>query len=383
MKTRILALGLSLMMLLCGCSLQSGMAAQVQTEASTDAALPEFTTVSEVTTPKTDYTEIYRPILDSLTDLMATGINDQGPQAGQNAVWEAVSGQDGLCVANSTGYAIQDLSGDGIPELLICDVSRHDSLQAYGSTIYALYTCRGKEPVLCFEGWSRNRYSLMKDGSILNVGSGGAMYAIWGIYKLSPDGTELQCLDYFFTHEKDGDFENIAFYHNLTGEWDPELSEELDITEDQFWRLQEDAEAQTETISLIPFSEYGYDRFGSFVQVQWLDEVTDKPEILTEFTVNEDASQSKVLFTSFGTVRDFRLLSLTFVDMDDNGKINYDIEEIYALEKLTEDRPLVVGISFFGSIPNNGIRFTNDKGETRTYALQISGENGSILLIEI
>ena len=119
------------------------------------------------------------------------------------------------------------------------------------------------------------------------------------------------------------------------------------------------------------------------MQAQWLDEVTEKPESYTEFTINEDESQAKILFTSFGTVRDFRLLSLTFVDMDDSGKMNYDIEEIYALEKLTEDRPLVVGISFFGTIPNNGIRFTNDKGETRTYALQISGENGSILLTEI
>lgn len=376
-----MALALALVMALSGCSMQEGLATEAQTDAQTTQT--EITTEQEVNTPKTDYLEIYRPILDSLTDLLAKGTDDNGPQEGQNAVWEVLSGMDSLQAANNTGYALEDLNGDDIPELLICDVSRHDGLLAYGSTIYALYTCRDGQPVLCFEGWARNRYSLLTDNTILNIGSGGAMYAIWGIYNLSPDGTELQCLDYFFTHEKDGDFENIAFYHNLTGEWDPDLSEELEMTEEQFWQLQQDAVDRIGEISLIPFSEYGFDRFGSFVQAQWLDEVTDKPESYTEFSVNEDATQSKILFSSFGTVRDFRLLSLTFRDMDDNGKMNYDTEEIYALEHLTEDRPLVVGISFFGTIPNNGIRFTNDKGETRTYALQISGENGSILLTEI
>lgn len=381
MKKRVMALALALLMALPGCSMQEGLATEPQTDAQTTQT--EITTAPEVNTPKTDYLEIYRPILDSLTDLLAKGTDDNGPQEGQNAVWEVLSGMDSLQAANNTGYALEDLNGDEIPELLICDVSRHDGLLAYGSTIYALYTCRNGQPVLCFEGWARNRYSLLTDNTILNIGSGGAMYAIWGIYNLSPDGTELQCLDYFFTHEKDGDFENIAFYHNLTGEWNPDLSEELEMTEEQFWRLQQDAVDRIGEISLIPFSEYGFDRFGSFVQAQWLDEVTYKPESYTEFSVNEDASQAKVLFSSFGTVRDFRLLSLTFRDMDDNGKMNYDMEEIYALEHLTEDRPLVVGISFFGTIPNNGIRFTNDKGETRTYALHISGENGSILLTEI
>lgn len=381
MKKRVMALALALVMALSGCSMQEGLATEAQTDAQTTQT--EITTEQEVNTPKTDYLEIYRPILDSLTDLLAKGTDDNGPQEGQNAVWEVLSGMDNLQAANNTGYALEDLNGDDIPELLICDVSRHDGLLAYGSTIYALYTCRDGQPVLFFEGWARNRYSLLTDNTILNIGSGGAMYAIWGIYNLSPDGTELQCLDYFFTHEKDGDFENIAFYHNLTGEWDPDLSEELEMTEEQFWQLQQDAVDRIGEISLIPFSEYGFDRFGSFVQAQWLDEVTDKPESYTEFSVNEDATQSKILFSSFGTVRDFRLLSLTFRDMDDNGKMNYDTEEIYALEHLTEDRPLVVGISFFGTIPNNGIRFTNDKGETRTYALQISGENGSILLTEI
>lgn len=383
MKKRVLSLVLALVLVLSGCSMQKGLETQPYTEPPTTEVHSETTTAPEVSTPKTDYLEIYRPILDGLTELMAKGTDDNGPKEGQNAVWEVMTGMDSLQTAFSTGYAIQDLSGDGIPELLICDVSRHDGLQAFGSTIYALYTCSGGEPVLCFEGWARNRYSLLQDNTILNIGSGGAMYAIWGIYNLSPDGTELQCLDYFFTHEKDGDFENIAFYHNLTGEWNPDLSEELEMTDEQFWRLQQDAEDRITEISLIPFCEYGYEHFGSFVQAQWLDEVTEKPESYTEFTINEDESQAKLLFTSFGTVRDFRLLSLTFVDMDDSGKMNYDIEEIYALEKLTEDRPLVVGISFFGTIPNNGIRFTNDKGETKTYALHISGENGSVLLTEI
>ena len=119
MKKRVLSLVLALVLVLSGCSMQKGLETQPHTEAPTTEVHPETTTAPEVSTPKTDYLEIYRPILDGLTELMAKGTDDNGPKEGQNAVWEVMTGMDSLQTAFSTGYAIQDLSGDGIPELLI------------------------------------------------------------------------------------------------------------------------------------------------------------------------------------------------------------------------------------------------------------------------
>lgn len=379
MKNLLVAVLLTVALALGGCGMEQPVQPRSAAVPSNESQLPEFTTAPE----KTDYMEIYRPVLDDLVELIDQGAGEEGPKDGQNGVWEAVQGLDRLRVATGTGYAMEDISGDGIPELLICEVSSREGLLSYGSSLLAVYTCRDNAPVLTLEGWARNRYYLLEDHTILNEGSAGAMHAIWGTYSLSEDGTELKCLDYFFTHEKEEDPAIIGFFHNVTGEWDIHLSEELEITEEQFWRLREDAREKTSDVSLIPFAEYGYDRFGSFVQAQWLDQVKEKPQEFTEFLVNEDDSQSKVLLTSFGTVRDFRLLSLTYRESEEDGRPQFDTEEVYALEVLAEDRPLVVGISFFGTIPNNGIRFVNDRGETKTYALEVSGMDGSLLLTEI
>ena len=59
---------------------------------------------------------------------------------------------------------------------------------------------------------------------------------MFGEYVLSAEG-KLESKDYYFTYEKDEDFTEIGFYHNTAGDWDPKVSEELDVSEDEFWAI--------------------------------------------------------------------------------------------------------------------------------------------------
>lgn len=57
------------------------------------------------------------------------------------------------------GYALQDLDGDGAPELLIGN----------GREIFDLYALQDGAPKKLLTGWERNAYVLCEDGTIYNT----------------------------------------------------------------------------------------------------------------------------------------------------------------------------------------------------------------------
>lgn len=60
--------------------------------------------------------------------------------------------------------------------------------------------------------------------------------------------------------------------------------------------------------------------------------------------------------------------------------MSYEAEEICHYEVLDPNRPFIAGLYFYGSIPNNGISYVNEDGDTITFFLQQSGEDGSLYL---
>lgn len=110
------------------------------------------------------------------------------------------------------------------------------------------------------------------------------------------------------------------------------------------------------------------------VSANWAEETQ-----AAEYSAEGDGN-AKVTFTCNGTASDFKLLSLTFVDCDDEGRITYDITELYTREELTSDSPLTVVVPFFGTIPNIGISYTDEAGELQRFTLSESGYDGSLVL---
>ena len=103
---------------------------------------------------------------------------------------------------------------------------------------------------------------------------------------------------------------------------------------------------------------------------------------IVEFDVTGEESQVRVLFTASAAVTDFKVLSLTCENVDDDGNISFSVQERYTQPELTPDCSLVVGMEFFGSIPNNGISYVDTDGVEKRFAVNMSGEDGSLYLWE-
>lgn len=102
------------------------------------------------------------------------------------------------------GYAMQDLDGNGIDELIITD----------GLNIYDLYTIIQDEevgPLHLISAMERIQYYLTSDGWIYNLGSGGAAVSYYTLYSL--DGRELKLLEGYMM-DADTDPNNPWFYYD-------------------------------------------------------------------------------------------------------------------------------------------------------------------------
>ena len=102
-----------------------------------------------------------------------------------------------------------------------------------------------------------------------------------------------------------------------------------------------------------------------------------------EFNLNDDEMTVKVVFSTESTVTDFRVLSISMQDYDDSDNFTFAAEELFTLAELTPERPLEAGLQFIGTIPNNGISFVDPDGNTKYYAVDMSGRDGSLFLWEI
>ncbi|MDO4270786.1 MAG: hypothetical protein Q4C72_07680 [Eubacteriales bacterium] len=102
-----------------------------------------------------------------------------------------------------------------------------------------------------------------------------------------------------------------------------------------------------------------------------------------EFSEDDSEYSVKVAFTTDAAVEDFKFLRLGFVDADETGKFQFEIaEELYTLEELSPQCPLVVDVTLEGIVPDRGISYVDQDGAVKYYALQMSGKDDSLLLTE-
>jgi len=181
------------------------------------------------------YFELYRSVLDEF--YAVTIGKEDSTLDGTLGVSEAIIGLDSDDALNSVGYIVTDISGDGVPELVIGSVS-DPSETVIGTMIYAVYTVADGKAEFVLEGRIRSGYRPMKDGGLFYQGSSGAMYSIFGTYDIAENGSDLICRDYYFTFEKNAEKTEIGFFHNKTGEWNTLVSDELLISSDEFWDIQ-------------------------------------------------------------------------------------------------------------------------------------------------
>lgn len=102
-----------------------------------------------------------------------------------------------------------------------------------------------------------------------------------------------------------------------------------------------------------------------------------------EFSAAGDLQPVRTVFTASRTVADLKVLALTYEDMDEDGNITFSVEELMTIPEFTSDSVLNAGLEYIGTIPNNGISYTDpETGNERRFAVNMSGKDGSLFLWE-
>ena len=153
---------------------------------------------------------------------------------------EADLGED---PADIMGYTIQDLNGDGVPELAI------GFTPEYGAYLSALFTLAEGSPRLVF-GEAGDGYTYLQDGSFFYNGCRSASENGKGIYQFTDDGTALICREFYFLRILDGDESDAAVYYNSTGSWEIGDSRKTNMTVEEFWAW----EPEYMYLPMTPFS---------------------------------------------------------------------------------------------------------------------------------
>ena len=174
-------------------------------------------------------------------------------------IWEAGIGRSTDESLAGIGYCFYDVDGNGIEELIIMDTD--EDSDRWDNRILTMYSLLDGKPVLVIDGWARNRYYLLNDGTFYNEGSGGAAYTIFATYRMAEDGISIKVIDYYFSDYRDNSFKeywlaegNWGWFHNTTGVQKTDESEWMEFeNEDVPWEMMEDYLAQVKQLDLTFF----------------------------------------------------------------------------------------------------------------------------------
>lgn len=152
-----------------------------------------------------------------------------------------------------------------------------------------------------------------------------------------------------------------------------EYKKELGIT----WEIENAPEIEWTAL------ETPTDRETIKVKAEWAVDVQGDLSDCEKYIPNDEEEQVLIVFSSDSKVKDFKILALSSGEFNDDGKAIFSTVELYNYGTLEPEHPLVAGMTFIGSIPNNGISYVDENGITRFFAVEVSGYDGSLLLSEI
>ncbi|MBE7004832.1 MAG: hypothetical protein E7425_11270 [Ruminococcaceae bacterium] len=362
------------------------------TPTDTSAADPEPSTEPEPEAVRVyqETTHAYETVINQVCDVLYNGYSTEDDYSYVASGIMESSTMERTRLLQYLGFTYEDISGDGIPELLIGTIPDKNAEIPETQFIFSGYTCKDGEPVCFLEGWARNVYEWMGDGRFFYYGSGGWAYSGFGTFHISEDGTKLICEDWYFSDTKDEGSDEVGFFHNTSGIWDKNDGEEMDVDFDGFWALSNKYDAELKTLDLMPFADYPYEGYiaqplDCKVRVDYFDDVSYQSyyDDASEYMDQTAEYETRILFRSDEGVADFKLLSLSLKDVDASGNATFDITEVFNIPALRAGIPLAAPMSFPGDIPSNGFSYTDSDGTTKTYAIGVSGRDGSLFVTPI
>ena len=119
--------------------------------------------------------------------------------------------------------------------------------------------------------------------------------------------------------------------------------------------------------------------FEPAVQVHWAEDVLAGLSDYHEVSVSTAEPLARVLLSCEYAVKDFKVLG---IEASMSSSLSFSTEELYALDELSPDRPLLLNMTFYGLLPYYGVSYVDDSGETISYSINMSGKDGSVILTE-
>ncbi len=200
-----------------------------------------------------DYDSIYDSVLEEYYYMIKYANNQSEVKDGFMGVVEAAQAFESEAL-HEIGYLLSDINSDGVKELLI-GISDETEGVYVKNDLYALYTVLNNSPRLVAEGRSRSWHSLIDGGKLFHFGSNGAAYRIFGEYSLGNEANLIP-IDFYFSYDKDGSYENIGYFHNTTAIYEMAQAEELHISQEEFEGLEDALAKRTVKLTFTPFASF-------------------------------------------------------------------------------------------------------------------------------
>ena len=218
---------------------------------------------TEVTEDRNLATALYEEVLAETNDILVNGYDfDRTYRYASSGLMEFVNYVPLEEAQHATGYAIADISGDFVPELLIGG----RSVDYNGKTTTDIFQCfsvQNGELVTVFEGWGRNRTQWLGENRFLLYASSGAASSGFGVRHFTGEDTDMSLYaheietvweDFYFSEGDEAG--SISYYHNTTGEWDAAESEQVTVEGGAFWQMYEELEEQCQPFPFMPVTSY-------------------------------------------------------------------------------------------------------------------------------
>ena len=252
---KIIALFCCIAILLCGCgkATESDSESTKTTDSVSDTVIDNNNSDIETSAQQNDnkINEVsceyisYLPVLKDTYALIVTDTSEIVSGDGQTGIVEMIGGLGNDGALDGIGYAILDINGDNVSELIIAAIN--DEYYGNGNVvtrILAVYTLVNKAPTLVTEGWYRNRFFLKPDGTFYFEGSGGAAYTLFGISELTSEGN-FKYLEYYYSDIDDNTGDAVYF---MSTEYPVTDSSAEAFTKDEF--LSKNNELSTDVVKI-------------------------------------------------------------------------------------------------------------------------------------
>ncbi len=182
--------------------------------------------------------DIYEPVFTEILDIINYGYNiDSEYDYASGSLTEHINYGGMKDPLNEVGYRLEDISGDGVPELL---VGYDADYLNYGGESYitGIYSIKDGKPYVAYAGGTKGSCQRLDDTHFYSSLSGGVSLTVFGEFHLSNDGCDMVWDGCYFTDEKEDG--SIGFYYNKTGVIDADLSEEMENGDEIFGEIMGD-----------------------------------------------------------------------------------------------------------------------------------------------